>query len=153
MQISNTRTKYHKILTINTKAPHNPTLRIVNRFIKFKYRLGHCKTNYDWFCTTVYMTVASSQCVFHYTWRALQTSFREGCKFVDDVSIMPNPLRWHHDGRDSVSKTTSLTVVDSTVYSDHRLYTSQVSGVFGLHRCVAGYLRNQTILINEQTLF
>ena len=100
LQTPNTRTKYHKILTTNTKAPHNPTLRITNWFIEFKYQLGHCKTNYDWFCTRVYMTVARSQCVFHYTWRALQTSFREGCKFVDGVSIMPNPLRWHHDGRD-----------------------------------------------------
>ena len=94
-----------------------------------------------WRRPIIWTNAQSNKLLWKFNWNSNifieENSFESVVCECEIAAFLPRPLRWRHNGRDSVS-ITSLTSVFSTVYSDadQRKYQSSASLAFvrGIHR-------------------
>ena len=125
-KIPNARTKYHEILLVHTKTPHNTTHKIVKWYFEFKYDFSTLQKNSDYFEHGCIPTIYAARGV------------DELITFVSTYKL--NHIYHYNDVIMSVMtfQITSLTIIYSVVYSgaDQRKHQGSASLPFvrGIHR-------------------
>ena len=175
--------KYYEILPTHTETPRNTTYKIANLYIEFNYHFLTLQKKIPLLLNRSVLDATQIHWVFEHcvrekyekkpqkkqlvlksstsknTWLRLFLQLISSPSTVFDANILSNITYQSCIPKDLLCIFNFPSSYSVFVHSPcgicfhHRLYTSQVSDVFGLHRCVAAYLLIDTRLycLHSQT--